>query len=94
MSEFDDYGGLSSVTGSVGGGSGTYNGDRGILFPEFDKWARQNNLIMKTSTNARQTKENGISEKKKSKNDDILIIFDHFCPAVPKKRFFLINIFN
>jgi len=62
MSEFDDWGGLTSVTGSVGGGSGTYNGDRGILFPEFNKWANQNNLIMKTSTNARQTKENGISE--------------------------------
>ena len=62
MSEFDDYGGLTSETGSVGGGSGTYAGDRGILFPEFDQWARQNNLIMKTSTNARQTKENGISE--------------------------------
>jgi len=61
MSEFDDFGGLTSVTGSVGGGSGTYAGNRGILFPEFDEWARQNNILMKTSTDAKINK-NGISE--------------------------------
>ena len=44
----DDFGGLTSVTGSVGGGSGTYAGDRGILFPEFNAWAHTNGLIMKT----------------------------------------------
>ena len=61
MSEFNDFGGLISTTGSVGGGSGTYAGNRGILFPEFDKWASQNNIIMKTSTDAKMSK-NGISE--------------------------------
>ena len=64
MSDFDDFGGLTSVTGSVGGGGdgSDHRDDRGIFFPEFDKWARQNQLTLKTSTNARQSKEGGISE--------------------------------
>jgi hypothetical protein len=48
----DDFGGLTSVTGSVGGGSGTYTGNRGILFPEFDQWAHTNGLIMKMDTSS------------------------------------------
>ena len=33
-------------------------------------------------------KQNDFSEKKQPKKDDILIIFSHFCPAVPKPIFF------
>ena len=61
MGNFDNYGGLTSQTGSVGGGSGTYAGDRGILFPEFDQWARVNDAILKTTTRARMT-DDGIEE--------------------------------
>ena len=61
MSDFNNYGGLTSQTGSVGGGSGVYAGDRGILFPEFDKWARINKAILKTNTRARLT-DRGIEE--------------------------------
>lgn len=57
----DDFGGLTSVTGSVGGGSGTYAGDRGILFPEFNAWAHTNGLIMKTDTDS-VIDSKGISE--------------------------------
>ena len=61
MSDFNNFGGLTSETGSVGGGSGVYAGDRGILFPEFDEWARINKAILKTNTRAKLT-DRGIEE--------------------------------
>ena len=61
MSDFNNFGGLKSQTGSVGGGSGVYAGDRGILFPEFDEWARINKAILKTNTRAKLT-DRGIEE--------------------------------
>ena len=62
MGNQDNYGGLTSVTGSVGGGSGTYAGDRGILFPEFNQWAEGNQAILKIGTRASADDKNGISE--------------------------------
>lgn len=61
MSDFNNFGGLKSQTGSVGGGSGVYAGDRGILFPEFNEWARINKAILKTNTRAKLTNR-GIEE--------------------------------
>lgn len=63
MSNQDDFGGLTSQTGSVGGGGdgSNHRDDRGIFFPEFDKWARINGMSLKTATNAKIDKK-GISE--------------------------------
>ena len=43
MSDFSNYGGLTSQTGSVGGGGdgNNHTDDRGIFFPEFDQWANE-----------------------------------------------------
>ena len=63
-SNFDNYGGLTSETGSIGGGGDGMNhrDDRGIFFPEFNQWAHVNNAILKTSTKSKLSKNGGISE--------------------------------
>lgn len=63
MGTRNDYGGLTSVTGSLGGGGdgSRHDDDRGIFFPEFNKWARQNGMILKITTRAKADK-NGVSE--------------------------------
>ncbi len=60
---FDNYGGLTSQTGSVGGGGdgNRHDDDRGIFFPEFDEWARINKAILKRDTRSSQTNR-GIEE--------------------------------
>ena len=57
------YGGLTSQTGSVGGGGdgSRHDDDRGVFFPEFNRWARLNNAIMKTWSDA-SVNEDGIEE--------------------------------
>ena len=62
MSNFDNFGGLTSTTGSIGGGSGTYAGDRGILFPEFNQWAEGAGAFLKIETNAKLGTKGGITE--------------------------------
>lgn len=64
MSNFSNYGGLKSSTGSVGGGGdgNNHRDDRGIFFPEFDQWAQNEGAILKASTRAKLDKDNGISE--------------------------------
>jgi len=64
MSDFESYGGLTSQTGSVGGGGdgNRHDDDRGIFFPEFDEWARVNKAILKTTTRAKIGKD-GIEEQ-------------------------------
>ena len=64
MSNFSNYGGLTSQTGAVGGGGdgNNHTDDRGIFFPEFDQWANNEGAILKTSTRAKLNKDNGISE--------------------------------
>ena len=64
MSNFSNYGGLTSQTGSVGGGGdgNNHTDNRGIFFPEFDQWANNEGAILKTSTRAKLNKDNGISE--------------------------------
>ena len=59
----NNYGGLTSVTGSVGGGGdgSRHDDDRGVFFPEFNDWARQNGIILKTTTKAKDG-EDKISE--------------------------------
>ena len=63
MATQDTYGGLTSTTGSVGGGGdgSRHDDDRGVFFPEYDAWARQNGIILKTTTKAKDG-EGGISE--------------------------------
>ena len=62
MGNFDNFGGLTSITGSIGGGSGTYAGDRGILFPEFNQWAEGAGAFLKIETNAKLGTKGGITE--------------------------------
>ena len=64
MSNFSNYGGLTSNTGSIGGGGdgNNHRNDRGIFFPEFDQWAQNEGAILKVSTSAKLNKLNGISE--------------------------------
>ena len=64
MSDFSNYGGLTSQTGSVGGGGdgNNHRDNRGIFFPEFNQWAQNEGAILKTSTKAKLNKDDGISE--------------------------------
>lgn len=46
------YGGLTSQTGSIGGGGdgSRHDDNRGVFFPEFDEWALQNDVGLTTTT--------------------------------------------
>ncbi len=57
------YGGLTSQTGSVGGGGDgqRHDDDRGIFFPEFSEWLLQNGVGLATDTNA-SISDDGVSE--------------------------------
>lgn len=56
----NNFGGLTGRVGGAGDGN-SHNDNRGIFFPEYDAWARQNGIILKTTTKARDS-ENRISE--------------------------------
>jgi hypothetical protein len=65
MSNFEDFGGLTSTTGSIGGGGdgNRHDDDRGIFFPEYDDWARVNKAILKATTRAKMTLEKPLEEQ-------------------------------